>query len=85
MAWYERYANQKNVAPGLNSTNYIQNGSWVVDHFSAAGSRKMTDFFDQHVVSDDQSRQLLAAVGGNGTCSMLILLSHSLKDNRLGG
>ncbi|KKY13290.1 putative secreted protein [Diplodia seriata] len=66
MAWYERFTNQKSQSPGLNATNFIQNGSWVVDHFSAAGSKKMTDFFDEHVIPDDESRKLLAAVGQHG-------------------
>lgn len=37
MAWYERYTNQKSCSGGLNATEYIGNGSWTVDHFSAAG------------------------------------------------
>ncbi|KAL1649437.1 hypothetical protein SLS58_001492 [Diplodia intermedia] len=93
MAWYERYTNQKSCSGGLNATEYIGNGSWTVDHFSAAGewggfgdggfsvvalavaaiadafsigSRKLTDFFDAHVIPDDETRELLASVGKYG-------------------
>lgn len=43
-------------------TNYTQNGSWVPDHFSAAGAQVMIDFWDQHLLDDD-IRQLLHEVG----------------------
>ncbi|KAF2136702.1 uncharacterized protein K452DRAFT_127448 [Aplosporella prunicola CBS 121167] len=62
-AFYERYTNQRSVSPGLNATDYIQNGSWTVDHFSAAGGKKLTDFFDEHVIPDEETRELLAKVG----------------------
>ncbi|KAL1386723.1 hypothetical protein HDK64DRAFT_142888 [Phyllosticta capitalensis] len=61
-AWYERYANQRSCSPGLNATDYVGNGSWTVDHFSAAGSKKLTDFLDEHMFYDDESKELLAAV-----------------------
>ncbi|KAF6838245.1 hypothetical protein CPLU01_02606 [Colletotrichum plurivorum] len=38
MAWYQRFTNQRSIDPGSNPTTYLQNGSWIVDHFSAAGS-----------------------------------------------
>ncbi|KKY16236.1 putative secreted protein [Diplodia seriata] len=63
MVWYERYTNQKSCSGGPNATEYIGNGSWTVDHFSAAGSKKLTDFFDAHVIPDDETRELLASVG----------------------
>ncbi|KAK7606281.1 hypothetical protein JOL62DRAFT_360383 [Phyllosticta paracitricarpa] len=62
-AWYERQANQHSCSPGLNATNYVQNGSWTVDHFSATGAKKITDFLDEHLFQDKESRELLAAVG----------------------
>ncbi|OJD32230.1 uncharacterized protein BKCO1_4000073 [Diplodia corticola] len=66
MAWYERYTNQRSCAGGVNATDYIGNGSWTVDHFSAAGSKKLTDFFDAHVIPDAETRELLASVGKYG-------------------
>ncbi|KAB2569280.1 hypothetical protein DBV05_g12046 [Lasiodiplodia theobromae] len=66
MAWYERYTNQKSCSGGLNATEYIGNGSWTVDHFSAAGSKKLTDFLDAHLLDDEETRELLASVGKYG-------------------
>ncbi|GME45067.1 hypothetical protein GTA08_BOTSDO10482 [Neofusicoccum parvum] len=66
IAWYERQANQRSCAGGLNATDYIGNGSWTVDHFSAEGSKKLTDFFDEHVIPDAETRALLASVGKYG-------------------
>ncbi|EKG14347.1 hypothetical protein MPH_08469 [Macrophomina phaseolina MS6] len=66
IAWYERYTNQKSCSGGLNATDYIGNGSWTVDHFSANGSKKLTDFFDEHVIGDAETRELLASVGKYG-------------------
>ncbi|KAF2083369.1 hypothetical protein K490DRAFT_69887 [Saccharata proteae CBS 121410] len=63
IAFYERYTNQRSVAPGWDATNSIQNGSWIVDHFSANGSKRITDFFEEFVVPDEEARSLLSAVG----------------------
>ncbi|KAL2835883.1 hypothetical protein BJX68DRAFT_273689 [Aspergillus pseudodeflectus] len=63
MAWYERHTNQRSIDGGPEAQTYVQNGSWIVDHFSAAGARRMTDFFDTHVVPEQSDRDLLAAVG----------------------
>lgn len=70
MAWYERYTNQRSINAGENPTDFIQNGSWVVDHFSAAGSQIMTDFFDNYVVPDPEDKPLLSKVGKYGESSM---------------
>jgi hypothetical protein len=66
MAWYERHTNQRSIDGGPEAQTYVQNGSWIVDHFSAAGARLMTDFFDTHVVPEQSDRNLLAAVGKYG-------------------
>lgn len=70
MAWYERHTNQRSINGGPGASNYVQNGSWIVDHFSKAGSRIMTQFFDDHVVPDPEDRSLLAKVGKYGTSPM---------------
>ncbi|KAF9630987.1 hypothetical protein BFW01_g1859 [Lasiodiplodia theobromae] len=62
-AWYERYTNQRSVAAGQTITNFIHNGSWIVDHFSAEGAKLMTNFFDEYVIRDDETAQLLASAG----------------------
>ncbi|KAI0891900.1 hypothetical protein F4806DRAFT_506391 [Annulohypoxylon nitens] len=62
VAWYERYTNQRSIAAGQNAQNFVQNGSWIVDHFSAAGAKKITSFFDDYVVPEDTDKQLLSRV-----------------------
>ncbi|KAH2065611.1 hypothetical protein KXW21_006105 [Aspergillus fumigatus] len=48
---------------GLNPTTVIGNGSWVVDHFDAMGARLITDFWDHHILSDEQTLTFLQEVG----------------------
>ncbi|KAI0468585.1 hypothetical protein F4859DRAFT_524163 [Xylaria cf. heliscus] len=62
VAWYERYTNQRSIAGGPDPLNFVQNGSWVVDHFSAAGASKLTSFFDNYVVPEDADKNLLSRV-----------------------
>lgn len=66
MAWYERFTNQRSINAGADPTGFLQNGSWIVDHFSAAGSQIMTDFFDNYVVPDFKDKVLLSKVGKYG-------------------
>lgn len=66
MAWYQRFTNQRSIAGGSNPRNYIQNGSWIVDHFSAAGSNLMTNFYDDVIVPTQEDKDLLAQVGNYG-------------------
>ncbi|KAJ2987274.1 hypothetical protein NUW58_g4599 [Xylaria curta] len=61
-AWYERYTNQRSISGGQDPLNFVQNGSWIVDHFSAAGARKMTNFFDDYVVPEVADKGLLSRV-----------------------
>ncbi|KAK1453408.1 hypothetical protein CMEL01_05067 [Colletotrichum melonis] len=63
MAWYTRYTNQRSVEGAPDAATWVQNGSWVTDHFSAAGAKKLTDFFDGYIVPEGQDRELLARVG----------------------
>ncbi|KAK1637679.1 hypothetical protein BDP81DRAFT_393375 [Colletotrichum phormii] len=63
MAWYTRYTNQRSIDGAPDATTWVQNGSWVTDHFSAAGAKKLTGFFDDYIVSEEQDRELLARVG----------------------
>lgn len=66
MAWYERFTNQRSINPGPDARGIIQNGSWIVDHFSADGADIMTKFFDDYIVPDEEDRQLLRKVGNYG-------------------
>ncbi|KAG2170683.1 hypothetical protein VTO58DRAFT_106896 [Aureobasidium pullulans] len=54
------------VIPGVPQspvTSYVQNGSWVVDHFSTKGAKLVTDFWEQHLLNDSDTSQLLTQVG----------------------
>ncbi|KAI8267686.1 hypothetical protein K4K58_007307 [Colletotrichum sp. SAR11_239] len=63
MAWYTRYTNQRSIDAAPDAVSWLQNGSWVTDHFSAAGAKKLTDFFDEYIIPQEQDRKLLARVG----------------------
>ncbi|KFZ24118.1 hypothetical protein V502_01397 [Pseudogymnoascus sp. VKM F-4520 (FW-2644)] len=41
---------------------YEQNGSWVVDHFSALGAQTVIDFWEGHLL-DDSTKKLIKQVG----------------------
>lgn len=43
-------------------TSYVQNGSWVVDHFSLRGAQQTTRFWQEHLLSEDSIR-LINEVG----------------------
>ncbi|KAI1031719.1 hypothetical protein LB504_000062 [Fusarium proliferatum] len=59
-AHYERYTNQRSC-DGV-PTDVIANGSWVTDHFSAAGAMLASQFWEKNLLST-QIRQLLKEVG----------------------
>lgn len=65
---YERYTNQRSCASVANATTPLANGSWVVDHWSSSGAKKMTDFWDQQILSDDHIASLVQKVGQYGEC-----------------
>lgn len=45
-------------------TTYVQNGSRVVDHFSAKGAKLITNFWEQHLLDGD-TRDLIREVGNS--------------------
>ncbi|TLD16903.1 uncharacterized protein PgNI_02509 [Pyricularia grisea] len=59
-ATYERYTNQRS-AVGIPS-DVIANGSWVTDHFSAAGAKLVSQFWEQNILNSE-IRELLKNVG----------------------
>ncbi|KAK3321282.1 hypothetical protein B0T19DRAFT_466605 [Cercophora scortea] len=63
MAFYQRYSNERACDTAPNPSSWIGNGSWMVDHFSAAGAKKATDFWDQHILDDKDISQLVDKVG----------------------
>ncbi|KAH8707659.1 hypothetical protein GQ44DRAFT_691187 [Phaeosphaeriaceae sp. PMI808] len=62
-AFYERYTNQRSCVSVSNATTALGNGSWIVDHWSASGAKKMTDFWDQQILSDVGIATLVREVG----------------------
>lgn len=64
MVFYQRYTYERSCVSVANASSWIGNGSWMVDHFSATGAQKMTDFWDTHLLADNTTRQLLAQVSG---------------------
>ncbi|KAL1895595.1 hypothetical protein Sste5346_005064 [Sporothrix stenoceras] len=64
MAFYQRYTNERSCVSVDNASTWIGNGSWMVDHFSAAGAQKMTDFWDTHLLADSLTKELLTHAGG---------------------
>ncbi|KAF0324101.1 secreted protein [Colletotrichum asianum] len=63
MAWYTRYTNQRSIDAAPDAVSWLQNGSWVTDHFSAAGAKKLTDFFDEYIIPEEEDKKLFARVG----------------------
>lgn len=50
------------VVPQSPVTDYSQNGSWVVDHFSPAGAQMFVDFWKQSIL-DEETNELLGQLG----------------------
>ncbi|KAK3314019.1 hypothetical protein B0H66DRAFT_630330 [Apodospora peruviana] len=63
MAFYQRYSNERTSQTNGRPTSWVGNGSWVVDHFSAAGAKKATDFWDHTMFDDKEIDRLTRQVG----------------------
>jgi hypothetical protein len=63
LAFYQRYSNERSCVSVSQASTWIGNGSWMVDHFSAAGAKKATDFWDQHLFDDKEIDSLMEKVG----------------------
>lgn len=65
-AFYEKQTLVKNLDFPYNDTRTIfDNGSYTVDHFSAAGAKVVENFWKSHILDSDV-RELLADVGNYG-------------------
>ncbi|KAL2871019.1 uncharacterized protein BJX67DRAFT_377629 [Aspergillus lucknowensis] len=58
-SFWEGYTNQVSCTGGVNGTTTVEKGSLVVDHFSHAGARLHTSFFDTHVLLDSTTNENL--------------------------
>lgn len=66
MTFWEHFTNQRSVVGGVNATDFIGNGSWVVDHFSRDGAQLLTNFLDEHILSHDKVGDLVRELGSLG-------------------
>lgn len=73
-SFWEQYTNQRANSPGTFATDFIGNGSWTVDHFSATGAKVVTDFWDTYILNDTELADLVRAVGNYGMSWLLEIL-----------
>ncbi|GFF96762.1 hypothetical protein CNMCM6936_000537 [Aspergillus lentulus] len=62
-AFWEGFTNQVSCSGGINGTTTIQRGSLAVDHFSKAGAKLHTKFFDDHILTGEATKTNLRANG----------------------
>ncbi len=63
VSFYQRYSNERSCVSVPGAPNWVGNGSWMVDHFSAAGAKKMASFWDENVFDDKEVDGLMRRVG----------------------
>lgn len=83
-AFWESYTNQRSRAGGVNATEFIENGSWIVDHFSRNGGKRTTDFLDEHAITGTETQILLNSVGDYGTLCLMICCPSLDKQRNMG-
>lgn len=66
-ASYYELSGQRACIPGETPKNFIQNGSFAVDHFSARGAKVTTDFLEQYVLIDGV-KELFQEIGNYSKC-----------------
>jgi hypothetical protein len=79
-SFWVKHTNQRSCTGGRDATTVIGNGSWIVDHFDAVGARLITDFWDQHILSNEQTLTFLQEVGQYGTVSIFVLQKNAADD-----
>lgn len=67
-AAYYSLSGDRACAPGPNPQNFLQNGSFVVDHFSETGAKVTTDFLENYVMINGV-QALMKQIGGSCKCS----------------
>jgi hypothetical protein len=60
------------VGPETVPQDFIHNGSWTVDHFSARGAKVMTDFWEKYLLIDGSKEALMevANYGWEDSCEI---------------
>ena len=73
-AYYQNHTNYHEQAPPwyVNAsvpqspvTSFVENGSWVVDHYSSTGAQLIIDFWETYLL-DNNTRSLIQEVGNYG-------------------
>lgn len=65
-AFYQRLTHAQNLIYTSNQTNAeVENGAYIVDHFSARGAETVIDFWENYVLNENV-RSLLVEVGNYG-------------------
>ncbi|RAH44977.1 uncharacterized protein BO95DRAFT_391087 [Aspergillus brunneoviolaceus CBS 621.78] len=66
-AFYQYRTHTQNLPVNSNMTGTIfDNGSYIVDHFSAQGAQVVTRFWDDYLLEDAEIKELLSEVGNYG-------------------
>lgn len=71
---YERFTNQRASITTGSPLLALQNGSWVVDHFSRAGAEKVARFWDENLLDDEEIMSLLQNSGNSCSIDLLFLI-----------
>ena len=77
-AFYQRLTLNRNIPPAKNITATIfGNGSFTVDHFDPRGAKVLTDFWEQHILTNGV-RELLSQVGHVGEFIQFLCFDQKL-------
>ena len=64
--------------PGPDPQNFLQNGSFAVDHFSTLGAKVTTDFLEQYVLVNGV-KELMEEVGNYGDIPLFLAMLSDLS------
>jgi hypothetical protein len=71
-AFYQFLSHHKNLDYAASPSKTIwDDGSYIVDHYSARGAQTMTKFWEEHILTDE-IKKLLESVGHYGTLSFCL-------------
>jgi hypothetical protein len=68
-AAYYVLSGDKNCVAGPDPQTFLQNGSFIVDHFSKTGAKVTTDFLEKYVLVNGV-KELMTSIGGY--CKILV-------------
>jgi len=66
-AAYYSLSGDRSCVSGPNPQTFLENGSFVVDHFSTTGAKVTTDFLEQYVMVNGV-QALMQQIGGYCKC-----------------